>query len=158
MYKRARQRLKQSKPNTTMPTMHHQNGRAEKKIRDLQELARTMILHAQQRWPNAINAFLWPFAIKMANDLSNRAPGIQSGISPIKLFSQVEMAPRVKHSHHISTLLQIADMLTKAQPVELFVNQRSTLMHWPLGKLDRAALSRSTDRPNRMANPVRHPK
>jgi hypothetical protein len=28
---------------------HHQNGRAEKKIRDLQELVRTMLLHAWQR-------------------------------------------------------------------------------------------------------------
>jgi hypothetical protein len=54
---------------------HHQNGKAEKKIRDLQELTRTMILHAQQRWSDAINAYMWPFAMKMANDISNRAPG-----------------------------------------------------------------------------------
>ena len=46
---------------------HHQNGRAEKKIRDLQELTRTMILHAQNRWPNAISAHLWPMAMKNAN-------------------------------------------------------------------------------------------
>jgi hypothetical protein len=78
---------------------HHQNGRAEKKIRDLQELARTMMLHAQHRWPNAINTHLWPFAIKLANDLSNRSPAIQSGISPLELFSQVDIAPKVKHSH-----------------------------------------------------------
>jgi hypothetical protein len=50
---------------------HHQNGHAEKKIRDLQDLARTMILHAQQRWPSAITANLWPYAIRMANDVSN---------------------------------------------------------------------------------------
>jgi hypothetical protein len=37
---------------------HHQNGRAEKKIRDLQELARTMLLHARQRWPAAITTNL----------------------------------------------------------------------------------------------------
>ncbi|CAB9521468.1 Retrotransposon protein [Seminavis robusta] len=43
---------------------HHMNGKAEKKIRDLQEAARTMILHAKQRWPSAINANLWPFAIR----------------------------------------------------------------------------------------------
>jgi hypothetical protein len=33
--------------------------------------------------------------------------------------------------HHIATELQIADMLTKPQPVELFVNQRYILMKWP---------------------------
>jgi hypothetical protein len=32
---------------------HHQNGRAE---RDLQDAARTMLLHANQRWPEAITA------------------------------------------------------------------------------------------------------
>jgi hypothetical protein len=88
---------------------HHQNGRAEKKIRDLQELARTMMLHAQHRWPNAINTHLWSFAIKMANDISNRAPAIQSGISPLELFSQVEIAPKVKHSHTFGAPVYVLD-------------------------------------------------
>jgi hypothetical protein len=88
---------------------HHQNGRAEKKIRDLQELARAMMLHAQHRWPNAINTHLWPFAIKMANDLSNRAPAIQSGISPLELFSQVDIAPKVKHSHTFGAPVYVLD-------------------------------------------------
>jgi hypothetical protein len=92
---------------------HHQNGKAEKKIRDLQELTRTMILHAQQRWPDAINAYLWPFAMKMAmkmaNDLSNRAPGIKTGVSPIELFSQIEMSPKVKHSHTFGAPVYVLD-------------------------------------------------
>jgi hypothetical protein len=88
---------------------HHQNGKAEKKIRDLQELSRTMILHAQQRWSTAINAYLWPFAIKMANELSNRAPGIHTGISPIEMFSQIEMSPQVKHSHTFGAPVYVLD-------------------------------------------------
>ena len=32
---------------------HWQNGVAEKRIRDLQDNARTMLLHAQCRWPDA---------------------------------------------------------------------------------------------------------
>jgi Reverse transcriptase (RNA-dependent DNA polymerase) len=88
---------------------HHQNGKAEKKIRDLQELTRTMILHAQQRWSDAINAYLWPFAMKMANDISNRAPGIHTGVSPIELFSQVEVSPRVKHSHTFGAPVYVLD-------------------------------------------------
>jgi hypothetical protein len=39
---------------------HHQNGKAEKKIRDLQDMARSMLLHAKQRWPSAITSNLWP--------------------------------------------------------------------------------------------------
>lgn len=88
---------------------HHQNGRAEKKIRDLQEQARTMLLHAQQRWPKAINAHLWPFAVKIANDLANRSPSIKNGISPIETFSQVEVMPAVKHSHTFGAPVYVLD-------------------------------------------------
>ena len=42
---------------------HHQNRRAEKCIRDLQETTRAMLLHAARRWPNAITANLWPHAL-----------------------------------------------------------------------------------------------
>jgi hypothetical protein len=33
---------------------HHQNGTAERKIRILQELARTMLVHGNKRWPKAV--------------------------------------------------------------------------------------------------------
>jgi len=88
---------------------HHQNGRAEKKIRDLQDLARTMLLHAKQRWPSAITANLWPFAVRMANDVSNTSPGIEGGISPIEHFSQVAVSPRVKHSHTFGSPVYVLD-------------------------------------------------
>jgi hypothetical protein len=78
---------------------HHQNGKAEKKIRDLQELARAQLLHAKQRWPSAVTTALWPYAVRLANEVSNFSPGIQSGVSPIEKFTQVAVAPRVKHSH-----------------------------------------------------------
>jgi hypothetical protein len=96
---------------------HHQNGKAEKKIRDLQELTRTMILHAQQRWPDAVNAYLWPFAMKMANNLSNRAPGIKTGVSPIELFAQVEMSPKVKHSHTFGAPVYVLDNTLQTQGI-----------------------------------------
>jgi len=41
---------------------HFRNGVAEKRIRDLQDAARTMLLHAQRRWPQAITIYLWPYA------------------------------------------------------------------------------------------------
>ena len=41
---------------------HHQNGIAEKRIRDLQDTARTMLVHAKKRWPKAVSAHLWPYA------------------------------------------------------------------------------------------------
>jgi ABC-type sulfate transport system substrate-binding protein len=46
---------------------HHQNGRVEKRIRDLQDLARSSILHAQNLWPDAITNNLWPYGAQSGN-------------------------------------------------------------------------------------------
>lgn len=89
---------------------HHQNGRAEKRIRDLQEAARTMMLHAQLRWPQAITNNLWPFAIRMANEVSNFAPILgNETVSPMEMFTQVEISPRVKHSHTFGSPVYVLD-------------------------------------------------
>ncbi|MFN9979962.1 MAG: hypothetical protein ACK53Y_08625, partial [bacterium] len=53
---------------------HHQNGIAEKRIGDLQRRATTSLLHAQRRWPDAINTHLWPYAIRCANETRNTCP------------------------------------------------------------------------------------
>ena len=39
---------------------HLQNGKVEKRIRDLQDQARKMLLHATSRCPQAITAHLYP--------------------------------------------------------------------------------------------------
>jgi hypothetical protein len=44
---------------------HHTNGMAEKRIRDLQDLARAMLLHASTKWNSQITANLWPYAWRM---------------------------------------------------------------------------------------------
>ena len=50
---------------------HHQNGIAEKRIRDLSEGARTSLLHAMQRWPDVVQPSLWPFALKNECEIAN---------------------------------------------------------------------------------------
>jgi hypothetical protein len=45
-----------------------QNGMAKGRIRELQDHARTMLIHASKRWPTAIDTHLWPYALRMAND------------------------------------------------------------------------------------------
>jgi hypothetical protein len=44
---------------------HHQNGKAEIRIRHLQDMARTMMIHANRRWDDAVTTNLWPYATKM---------------------------------------------------------------------------------------------
>ncbi len=53
---------------------HHQNGIAKKSIGDLQCTATILLLHAQQRWPDAINVHLWPYALPYANETRNTTP------------------------------------------------------------------------------------
>ncbi|KAI2502104.1 hypothetical protein MHU86_12334 [Fragilaria crotonensis] len=53
---------------------HHQNGVAERRICELQDMARTMLIHANSRWPDAITANLWPYAVRAANDAINHSP------------------------------------------------------------------------------------
>ncbi len=84
---------------------HHMNGHAEKRIRDLQENARARLLHAKRRWQSAMTAHLWPYAVRMANEVHNFAPSIKEGISPIERFSQVRVSPKVRHCH----ILGLAD-------------------------------------------------
>jgi hypothetical protein len=57
---------------------HHQNGVAERRIRELQDMARTMLIHAQRRRPTAITANLWPYAIRISNDSINMTPNLKS--------------------------------------------------------------------------------
>ena len=87
---------------------HFQNGRAEKRIRDLQDLARTMLIHAKQRWPTAVEVNLWPYAIRYANTVHNSTSGIDN-VSPIEKFAQVEVKPKLKHFHTFAAPVFVLD-------------------------------------------------
>ena len=65
---------------------HFQNAVAERRIRILQDQARAMILHARGRWPSAIDAHLWPYAIRMANEVYNSTPTSGDTQTPYKVF------------------------------------------------------------------------
>jgi hypothetical protein len=81
---------------------HHQNGVAERRIRELQDMARTMLIHAQRRWPTAITANLWPYAIRMANDSINMTPNLKAEDhrTPLESFSSTTITTNPKHWHH----------------------------------------------------------
>ena len=68
---------------------HHQNGVAENKIRQLQSQGRTMLIHAAKRWPSAVEANLWPYAVRMANESSNELPSLafKDGRTPLQAFA-----------------------------------------------------------------------
>ena len=75
---------------------HFQNGIAEKRIRDLQEGARTAILDAKNKWPRAVNVALWPYALRQQNYAHMHTPdrsGKNDGKTPIEIFSGSEVRP-----------------------------------------------------------------
>ena len=76
---------------------HFQSGVAERRIRELQELARTMLIHANARWPEAISVHLWPYALRLANDAYNESPTSNLKRSPVELFTNTAVMPEPKH-------------------------------------------------------------
>jgi hypothetical protein len=78
---------------------HHQNGIAKRKVRSLQELARTMLVHANKRRPKAITENLWPYAIRMANNVLYKTLNMQDKIKRTaqQIFLQTNVQVNPKH-------------------------------------------------------------
>ena len=88
---------------------HFQNGVAEKRIRDLQEQARAMLLFAVHKWPRMLSMALWPYALRTANEVRNATPLDGQNKTPMELFTQVAIAPKLKHFHTFGCPTYILD-------------------------------------------------
>ena len=78
---------------------HHQNGVAERRICELQETTRVILIHATERWPGVVTINLWPYAIRMANQAYNAMP-VNSHMnkqSPNKIFDNSAVDINQKH-------------------------------------------------------------
>jgi hypothetical protein len=78
---------------------HFQNGIAEKRIRDIQEQARTSLLHAKHRWPGAVEVHLWPYAMRHSVDIRNATLQKGKDRTPIELFACLAVRPKIRHFH-----------------------------------------------------------
>jgi hypothetical protein len=67
---------------------HHQNGVAERAIKTIMAIARTMLLHSAIHWPDVADPTLWPMAVLHACYIWNRIPNEQSGLSPLDMWSR----------------------------------------------------------------------
>jgi len=90
---------------------HHQNGKAERRIRELQETARAMLLHSHRRWPKGITANLWPYALQAANDSYNSMPSLSDNEarSPNQLFSKTDTEINPKHHKPFGSPIFVLD-------------------------------------------------
>ena len=78
---------------------HHQNGLAERRIRELQDSVRTQLIHANRRWNNCITANLWPYALRRANECFNSAPLFddKEKRTPYQIFTNSKVDINPKH-------------------------------------------------------------
>jgi hypothetical protein len=78
---------------------HFQNRVAEQQIRDLSDGAQTLLLHAKERWSQAISAHLWPYTVRRRNNVYSATQKESKRASPLEIFSNTTIRPQLKHFH-----------------------------------------------------------
>jgi len=80
----------------------HQNRIAERAIRTIVTMARTMLLHAAMHAPDLVTKELWPMAMDHAVWLCNRIPDEVTGLTPLELWTKSTCTPTreiLSHCH-----------------------------------------------------------
>ena len=89
---------------------HHQNGIAERKIKDITLISRTVFLHAIKYWPEYITIMMWPFADKCAQEQTNNLQMNMDLETPDMRFSGTKAVNvQVKHYHTFECTIYILD-------------------------------------------------
>ena len=123
---------------------HYQNGIAEQRIRELQEMTRAMLIHASKRWPGVVTIHLWPYAIRMANQAYNASPltSHTDKQSPNKMFDNSAVDINQKHwkpfgcpAYVLKSELQGTTGIhpkwdARSEPASTWGNPQSTIETW----------------------------
>jgi hypothetical protein len=103
---------------------HHQDGIVERHIGTLTLGARTNLLHAQRRWPEAISSILWPFAWKDFERRWNNFHLDDQGRSPLNGFAGSDVRADLRDFHPfgcpvfvLSSPLQSGGSISKWDPM-----------------------------------------
>jgi hypothetical protein len=79
---------------------HHQNGIAERNIKDITLGAQMLLLHAKRMLPEYISTILWPFAVKCCEDRMNHLVHRADGCTTFETLASLDSAPiRVSNFH-----------------------------------------------------------
>ena len=62
-------------------------------------MARTMLIHANSRWPDGVTTNLWPYAIQMANEAISNTLSFQDENRriPMEFFANSNVTANPKH-------------------------------------------------------------
>ena len=80
---------------------HHHNGNAERSIRTIMSIARTMMLHSAIHWPDVADATIWPMAVAHAVYLHNHMPNMETGLAPVDVFTKSRWQQHKFHDLHV---------------------------------------------------------
>ena len=80
---------------------HHHNGIAERNIRTIMAIARTMMLHSGIHWPSVADPALWPLAVTHAVYLVNHVPDPGTGLAPADVFTKTKWEQKKLHDLHV---------------------------------------------------------
>jgi len=79
---------------------HHQNGIAERKIKELTLGGRTLLLHAKRMLPEYVSTILWPFALKCCKDRLNNLVHRADDQTPYEMLAGLESFKMVMSNFH----------------------------------------------------------
>ena len=122
----------------------YQNGVAERRIHELQEMTRVMLIHTIKRWPGVVTIHLWPYAIRMANQAYNAMPltSHANKQSPNKIFDNSVVDINQKHWKPFDVQLMYSNLSSKGpreytqngmpdlKPASTWGNPQSTIETW----------------------------
>ena len=111
---------------------HHENSKAQNRIKDVNSGNQTALLHEAHRWPQAIHASLWPSTLKNYVNIRNNVPAdfiperkhyldrrrkINGSFHSLSLskFSGVETEIEVKKFHPFGCPFYVLDSKLQAQ-------------------------------------------
>lgn len=80
---------------------HHHNAQAERAIRTIMSIARTMMIHAGIHWPDMAKPTLWPMSVAHACYLFNHVPNPTTGLSPSDVFTKTRWPHKRFHDMHV---------------------------------------------------------
>ena len=93
---------KQQKISLSGAGASHQNGAADRAIKTVVTIVRTMLMHTALICPkNTLSTYLWSMAMDYAVWFYNRTPDMQSELSAIEIWSRSRFEPSVRNPYKL---------------------------------------------------------
>ena len=94
----------------------HQNGFVERRIREFQDPAKTMMVYENKRCPKSISTNLWPYAICMGNEILNNTLWLQHKNAMITMEKSSKLDVPINQKNVWLTGVRLSSILQQNNP------------------------------------------